>query len=116
MIAAEVLRRIAAAESIDLDDAATDSHESLEIAVHDAWNGAQRAVSTLSGGETFTASLALALGLLVGVQRHWALRDGAPGSRFAGVYLVSPTHVVVGPFDADGAYDRASDQIGRAHV
>ncbi len=38
-------------------------YQSLEIAVHDAWNGAQREVSTLSGGETFTASLALALGL-----------------------------------------------------
>ncbi len=29
--------------------------------------------------------LALALGLLIGIQRGWALRDGAPGSRFAGV-------------------------------
>jgi exonuclease SbcC len=38
-------------------------YKSLEIAVLDAWNGAQRAVSSLSGGETFTASLALALGL-----------------------------------------------------
>ena len=28
---------------------------------------------------------ALALGLLVGVQRGWAAREGAPGSRFAGV-------------------------------
>lgn len=35
----------------------------MEIAVHDSWNGAQREVSSLSGGETFTASLALALGL-----------------------------------------------------
>lgn len=38
-------------------------YQSLEIAVHDSWNGAQREVNSLSGGETFTASLALALGL-----------------------------------------------------
>ena len=44
-------------------DAKGAGYKSLEIAVLDAWNGAQRAVSTLSGGETFTASLALALGL-----------------------------------------------------
>ena len=30
-------------------------------------------------------ALALALGLLIGVQRGWALRDAAPGSRFAGL-------------------------------
>lgn len=29
--------------------------------------------------------LALALGLLIGVQRNWASRDAAPGSRFAGI-------------------------------
>lgn len=46
------------------DDGATGrGYKSLEIAVHDSWNGAQREVSSLSGGETFTASLALALGL-----------------------------------------------------
>lgn len=46
------------------DSAATGrGYKSLEIAVHDSWNGAQREVSSLSGGETFTASLALALGL-----------------------------------------------------
>lgn len=35
--------------------------------------------------ELIAIGLALALGLLVGVQRGWASRSGAPGSRFAGV-------------------------------
>lgn len=39
----------------------------------------------LSPPDLTAIGLALALGLLIGVQRGWALRDGAPGSRFAGV-------------------------------
>jgi len=35
----------------------------LSISVFDAWNQGTRDASTLSGGETFTASLALAFGL-----------------------------------------------------
>lgn len=35
--------------------------------------------------EVTAIGLALALGLLIGVQRGWASRKGAPGSRFAGV-------------------------------
>ncbi len=35
----------------------------LELRIVDGWTGRERAPSTLSGGETFTASLALALGL-----------------------------------------------------
>ncbi len=42
----------------------------LDLEVVDAYSGAQRPVSTLSGGETFQASLALALGLAEVVQRH----------------------------------------------
>jgi exonuclease SbcC len=40
----------------------------LELEVQDAWSGTARAVATLSGGEGFLASLALALGLADVVQ------------------------------------------------
>lgn len=42
----------------------------LNIAVFDSWHGLHRLPSTLSGGETFMASLALALGLADVVQQH----------------------------------------------
>ena len=36
-------------------------------------------------GDLSGVGLGLALGLLVGIQRGWALRNDAPGSRFAGI-------------------------------
>ena len=39
------------------------SQSGLEMDVIDHWNGSTRGVQTLSGGESFLASLALALGL-----------------------------------------------------
>jgi exonuclease SbcC len=39
------------------------SRGGLELRVVDGWTGRERAPATLSGGETFLASLALALGL-----------------------------------------------------
>jgi uncharacterized membrane protein (DUF4010 family) len=42
--------------------------------------------------ELTAIGLALALGLLIGVQRGWASRKGAPGSRFAGIR----THALFG--------------------
>ncbi len=47
----------------DRQYALTRTDASLTLSVRDAWNGSVRSVSTLSGGETFKASLALALGL-----------------------------------------------------
>lgn len=44
------------------------SKAGLELSVKDYWNGTERSVKTLSGGETFMASLALALGLADEVQ------------------------------------------------
>ena len=44
------------------------SQSGLELSVVDHWSGTERSVKTLSGGESFMASLALALGLSDEVQ------------------------------------------------
>jgi exonuclease SbcC len=49
----------------------------LGLLARDSWTGQDRDTSTLSGGETFLASLALALGLADVVQAE----AGGPGSR-----------------------------------
>ena len=46
------------------------SQSGLELDVIDHYNGSERSVKTLSGGESFMASLALALGLSEEIQSH----------------------------------------------
>lgn len=46
-----------------LDRGAGEQRGGLSLRVRDAWNGVERDPATLSGGETFVVSLALALGL-----------------------------------------------------
>ena len=50
------------------------SQSGLELDVLDHYNGTERSVSTLSGGESFMASLALALGLSDEVQMSTGIR------------------------------------------
>ena len=55
--------------------------EGAEFQIVDGWNADERrSVKTLSGGETFLASLALALGLAEGIAsaRSWRARPPAP--------------------------------------
>ena len=49
--------------------------QALTIAVRDAWTGEERLANTLSGGETFICSLALALGLADAVKQGQGLES-----------------------------------------
>ena len=55
--------------------------DGLELDVLDLWNGTERNVQTLSGGESFMASLALALGLSEEIQ------SGAGGIRLDSMFI-----------------------------
>ena len=52
------------------DSTRGNSKSGLGIRVHDAWTGKDRETQTLSGGETFMASLSLALGLADVISHH----------------------------------------------
>jgi len=55
---------------VHIDERHGRGRSGLGLAVEDAWTGSRRAPETLSGGETFMASLALALGLADVVQEE----------------------------------------------
>jgi exonuclease SbcC len=55
---------------VHVDEKRGNRRSGLGLAVEDAWTGSRRAPETLSGGETFMASLALALGLADVVQEE----------------------------------------------
>ncbi|MEQ1896272.1 MAG: patatin-like phospholipase family protein [Vicinamibacterales bacterium] len=61
-----------------------------------------------------TAGLGLTdrIGDALALDEASGLRDAVTTakSRFSGVYLVSPEHSAIGPFDVNGAYDRSSDR------
>ena len=59
----------------------------LELNVIDHYNGTERSVKTLSGGESFQASLSLALGLSDEIQSY------AGGIRLDAMFAVSYTHL-----------------------
>lgn len=53
-----------------IDPTRKNTQSGLELTVFDQYTGTERHVKTLSGGESFKASLALALGLAAVVQQH----------------------------------------------
>lgn len=77
------------------------SRSGLGLAVVDAWTGRQRDTATLSGGETFMASLALALGL------GDAVRAEAGGLDLQTLFVDEG----FGALDSDGALDNVMDVL-----
>jgi len=73
-VASEQLRMLSKGRyiiTLELDaDTAVKRAQGLDLYVLDSFNGTKRSVASLSGGETFLASLALALGLAEVVQSH----------------------------------------------
>ena len=68
--------------ALELDDVAKgNAHSGLGIKVSDAWSGQSRDPRSLSGGETFYAALALALGLAD------VVRDEAGGSQLETLFV-----------------------------
>jgi exonuclease SbcC len=74
----------------------------LDLAVHDAFTGEERPVQSLSGGETFQASLALALAVAESVQAH------AGGVRLDALFIDEG----FGSLDPD-ALELAMDELDR---
>ena len=72
----------------------------LDLTVFDSYSGKERSVSTLSGGETFQASLALALGVADSVEAH------SGGIRLEALFIDEG----FGTLDGE-SLDRAMDQL-----
>ena len=88
--------------SLELKEEARQGYAGLGIWIRDAWSGGLREPKTLSGGETFYASLSLALGLAEVVQAE-------VGGRTLETLFVDEGF---GSLDAD-TLDKVLDQLDR---
>lgn len=87
------------------EDAAGAGHSGLGISVFDSWSGARQDPKALSGGETFYASLSLALGLAD------IVRDEAGGSALETLFVDEG----FGSLDQDTLY-QVLDQLDKLRV